>query len=166
MTHQAAQSEIQGVPHHHPSLPPPPDSPVVARDWWCDGSPCIWCLTGKLCNLSYLGWTDLFAPPFTTEINPWWLRLPTGLCSVWAAGLHLWHNVPTDTQKSLPGHLEMHLTEFTPNGYMTLSLTEGRREGGGRTMDGQDLNVSLSLTAGLFITSSSVMPVKILGSQL
>ena len=40
----------------------------------------------------------------------------------------------------------MHLTEFTPNGDMTLSLTEGRREGGDRTMDGQDLNVSLSLT--------------------
>ena len=31
-------------------------------------------------GLSYPSRTDLFAPPFTREINPWWLRLPTGLC--------------------------------------------------------------------------------------
>ena len=64
------------------------------------GPPCIRSLTGKLCNLSYPGWTDLFAPPFTREINPWWLRLPTGLCSVWAAGLHLWHSVAASSHNS------------------------------------------------------------------
>ena len=69
--------------------------------------PCTWCLTGKLCNLSYPGWTDLFAPPFTREINPWWLRLPTGLCSVWAAPMT---QCGSSELKPQPGHLEMHLT--------------------------------------------------------
>ena len=109
MTHQAAQSEIQGVPHHHPSLPPPPDCPVVARDQWCDGSPCIWCLTGKLCNLSYLGWTDLFAPPFTREINPWWLRLPVDTpdqseASIQASWSLLTNQIPVDTPDWTPEH--------------------------------------------------------------
>ena len=84
--------------------------PLIGWEWSRDLDTGLWLAgAGLICLLVRPGTVFMPAPPFTREINPWWLRLPVDTpdqseASIQASWSLLTNQIPVDTPDWTPEH--------------------------------------------------------------